>query len=316
MAAGDGLPFPVYNCAYRVTFPILDADGDLVTGATTPDSKISQDGGTFADATNEATEIATASGMYYLDLAYTEMDTCCTAIIVKCATSGAKTTPIVLYPKVLPVISTGTCQAGSASTTIVLAAAANATDDYYNGCIVRCTNETPAGATGQARVILSYVGSTRTATVAAWTTTPTTGTYAILGTEASCAYRANVTEISGDATAADNSESFFDGTGYAGTGNVIPTVTAFGTQAKSDINAEVVDALNVDTYAEPGQESPAATNTLSKKIGYLFKAFRNKITQDATTLKIFNDDTATVDHKATVSDAAGTFTRGELGTGP
>lgn len=35
----------------------------------------------------------------------------------------------------------------------------------------------------------------------------------------------NVTQISGDATAADNAESFFDGTGYAGTNNVIPTVS-------------------------------------------------------------------------------------------
>ena len=32
-------------------------------------------------------------------------------------------------------------------------------------------------------------------------------------------------QISGDATAADNAEAFFDGTGYAGTNNVIPTVT-------------------------------------------------------------------------------------------
>jgi hypothetical protein len=36
---------------------------------------------------------------------------------------------------------------------------------------------------------------------------------------------ANVKQISTDATAADNAESFFDGTGYAGTNNVIPTVT-------------------------------------------------------------------------------------------
>lgn len=36
---------------------------------------------------------------------------------------------------------------------------------------------------------------------------------------------ANVGAISSDATAADNAEAFFDGTGYAGTGNVIPTVT-------------------------------------------------------------------------------------------
>lgn len=35
----------------------------------------------------------------------------------------------------------------------------------------------------------------------------------------------NMTQISGDSGAADNAESFFDGTGYAGTNNVIPTVT-------------------------------------------------------------------------------------------
>lgn len=35
----------------------------------------------------------------------------------------------------------------------------------------------------------------------------------------------DVTAISGDSVAADNAESFFDGTGYAGTNNVIPTVT-------------------------------------------------------------------------------------------
>lgn len=35
----------------------------------------------------------------------------------------------------------------------------------------------------------------------------------------------NAGAISGDATAADNAEAFFDGTGYAGTNNVIPTVT-------------------------------------------------------------------------------------------
>jgi len=35
----------------------------------------------------------------------------------------------------------------------------------------------------------------------------------------------DVVKISGDSTAADNSESFFDGTGYAGTNNVIPSVT-------------------------------------------------------------------------------------------
>jgi hypothetical protein len=44
---------------------------------------------------------------------------------------------------------------------------------------------------------------------------------------------ANVGAISSDSTAADNAEAFFDGTGYAGTNNVIPTVTTL-TNAPSD----------------------------------------------------------------------------------
>ena len=99
MASTDAKPFPQKNVAYRVTFPILDADGDLVTGAASLDSEISKDGGTFADCTNEATEIATSSGVYYLDLTSTEMNADTVAIIVKTSTSGAKTTTMVMYPE-------------------------------------------------------------------------------------------------------------------------------------------------------------------------------------------------------------------------
>lgn len=98
MAASDALPFPRKNVAYRVTFPIYDADGDLVAGAAGLDSEVSKDGGTFADCTNEATQIATSSGIYFLDLTATEMNADCVAVIVKTSTSGAKTTVIVLYP--------------------------------------------------------------------------------------------------------------------------------------------------------------------------------------------------------------------------
>src|SRR5689334_15965721 len=99
MAATDARPIPLKNTAYRVTFPILDADGDLVTGAAGLDSEVSIDCGTFADCTNEATEIATSSGVYYLDLTSSEMNGDSVAIIVKTSTTGAKTTTIVLYPQ-------------------------------------------------------------------------------------------------------------------------------------------------------------------------------------------------------------------------
>lgn len=99
MASTDAKPFPQKNVVYRVTFPLLDANGDLVAGAAGLDSEISKDAGTFVDCTNEATQIATSSGMYYLDLTATEMNADTVALIIKTTTTGAKTTPIVLYPE-------------------------------------------------------------------------------------------------------------------------------------------------------------------------------------------------------------------------
>jgi hypothetical protein len=97
MASTDAMPVPKKNVAYRLTVPLLDADGDLVTGASGLDSEISKDGGTFADCTNEATEIATSSGVYTLDLTATEMNADTVAVIIK--SSSAKTTVVVLYPQ-------------------------------------------------------------------------------------------------------------------------------------------------------------------------------------------------------------------------
>lgn len=99
MASTDATPFPIKNQAFRVTFPLFDNDGDLVTGAAGLDSEVSKDAGSFADCTNEATEIATSSGIYYLDLTATEMNADTVAIIVKTSTTDAKTTPIILYPQ-------------------------------------------------------------------------------------------------------------------------------------------------------------------------------------------------------------------------
>jgi hypothetical protein len=100
MAASDARWPPLKNAAWRVTFPLLDADGDLVPGGAsdTPDSERSIDNGTFADCSNEFVEVATNSGMYYLDLNASEMNGDCIAIICKTATAGTKTTPIVVYP--------------------------------------------------------------------------------------------------------------------------------------------------------------------------------------------------------------------------
>jgi hypothetical protein len=62
---------------------------------------------------------------------------------------------------------------------------------------------------------------------------------------------ADVTAISGDTTAADNAESFFDGTGYAGTNNVIPTVTSVTAIATGGITAGSIaaDAIGASELA-------------------------------------------------------------------
>ena len=102
--------------------------------------------------------------------------------------------------------------------------------------------------------------------------------------------------------------------GLAGAG--LTDLGGMSTTMKASVNAEVVDALNVDTYAEPGQEAPPATTTLVKKLGYLYKFLRNRKTQTSTTLSVFADDATTVDQKATISDNGTTYDHGEVATGP
>ena len=148
----------------------------------------------------------------------------------------------------------GTAQAGGASSITLDATGSSATNDLYNYQAITIRSGTGAG---QSRQITDYDGTTKVVTVnLAWTTQPSTdsnyiihplgldaATVAAIATAVWAATRAgnatagsfgeytnaDVTRLSGDATAADNAESFFDGTGYAGTNNVIPTVTAVGT---------------------------------------------------------------------------------------
>ena len=102
--------------------------------------------------------------------------------------------------------------------------------------------------------------------------------------------------------------------GAAGAG--LTDLGGMSTTMKAEINTEVVDTLNVDTYAEPGQGAPAATTSLAAKIGYLYKAWRNKSEQTASTHSLYDDTGVTVDQKATVSDDGTTATKGEVGSGP
>jgi hypothetical protein len=84
----------------------------------------------------------------------------------------------------------------------------------------------------------------------------------------------------------------------------------------AEINAEVVDALATDTYAQLGQATPAATLSLADMLRWMYKNWRNRQTTTATTWSLYNDDATTVDQKATVADNGTTASKTEIATGP
>jgi len=93
-------------------------------------------------------------------------------------------------------------------------------------------------------------------------------------------------------------------------------IGALNDLSAAQVNAEVVDALATDTYAEPGQGAPAATTSLAAKINYLYKNWRNKKDQTATNWRLYADDGTTVDQKSTASDDGTTAAKSEIVTGP
>jgi hypothetical protein len=95
----------------------------------------------------------------------------------------------------------------------------------------------------------------------------------------------------------------------------LSAIAALNNLSAAQVNAEVLDVLATDTYAEPGVGVPTSTTTLAAKINYLYKAWRNKVTQTATTYTLYGDDASTAHQAATVSDDGTTFTKGEVGSG-
>ena len=86
--------------------------------------------------------------------------------------------------------------------------------------------------------------------------------------------------------------------------------SGLSTLSAAQVNAEVVDALATDTYAEPSSV-PAATASLKDKIGFIHAALRNKRLTTATTDTIRNDADSAAIGAATLGDDGTTFTRGE-----
>lgn len=188
-ATHAGLPYPVRGARFTIPVPYLDATG-TPTDPTTPDTEISKDGGAFADCTEEVTTIVGGNGSGYITLTGDEMD-CALIHIAAKAASGPKTTLEWLYPRALPLLESATAQAGAAGTITLVSTASNI-DGYYSGCIIRTTGGTGGGGgsgklNNQARMVTSYNGTTKVATVSPnWETTPGADTtYEVLISESS-----------------------------------------------------------------------------------------------------------------------------------
>lgn len=88
------------------------------------------------------------------------------------------------------------------------------------------------------------------------------------------------------------------------------SIAALNDISTADVNAQVVDALATDTYAEPGSV-PAATSSLKDKIAWLFMLARNERRTTATSDLVRNDANSATVGTSTLSDDGTTFTRGE-----
>ncbi len=104
-----------------------------------------------------------------------------------------------------------------------------------------------------------------------------------------------------------------DATTFAGA-NINATISSRATPAQ--VNTEVLDVMQTDTFAQVGQELPAATQSILKMVQFLYKAWRNKSDQTASDYQLYNDAGSTVDQQTTVTDDATTFTRNVIASGP
>ena len=93
------------------------------------------------------------------------------------------------------------------------------------------------------------------------------------------------------------------------TDNVPGLIAALNDISTADVNAQVVDALATDTYAEP-TGVPPATASLAAKINHLYMRARNKVTVTATKKTIF-DDSDNAEYEHDLSDDGTTATKSE-----
>jgi len=195
----------------------------------------------------------------------------------------------------------------SATTTSFVTALTSAVDDFYNDKILVFIG---GALTGQARIISDYNGTTKAITFDEETTSPPANGdgFIILGIHSH-----TLTQIKQEVRSEMDSNSTQLAAIVADTNELQGDWVNGG---RLDLILDSVLSLLDDARSEPGQGAPPVNPDAMTKLDYLYKAWRNKKTQTATTFSLFDDAGTTVDHKATVSDDGTTATIGEVETGP
>lgn len=93
-------------------------------------------------------------------------------------------------------------------------------------------------------------------------------------------------------------------------GNLNAPVAGLSTLTAAQVNAEVVDALSVDTYVEPSAV-PAATASIASKLGWIQLLARNKVIQNNVSQAVRNDADSLTVATSTFTDDGTTATRDE-----
>ena len=282
----NAVGYPVYGVPWTLVAPLLDADGDLVTGASTPDSERSINGDTFADCTNEMVEIATNSGVYYLTLTATEMTADVLTVILKSATAGMKTTVAVLYPRKLVSLRTGTVAANAADgSTLQLDSSASAVDDFYNGCLLVGTLDSNV----EARMITDYVGSTKVCTVSPnFVTTPDNNdTFVVYDTEQRQIRGADLAAIGAVAVSTSTAQLGVNTVNAGGTAWASGAITS-GVFAADAITAAKLHS-DVTTELQNGLATAAALDTVDNFLDTEVAAILAAVDTEVAAIKAVTD---------------------------
>ena len=220
------------------------------------------------------------------------------------------------------VVDQGVAQAGT-STTITLRSYASSVNDNYLCNIIVIIAGT---GRGQARLVGSYVGSTKVITICGdnWVTTPdATSVYVMMpyGTGcSSCMGTYALSQVNAEVDSALNTA--IPGSPAANSINQrikaiddLTQVSGSGDLAAILIDTDALTTRLPAALTEPTQGAPSATPAPMDAIAYLYMFLRNKRITSATLDTIYADDGSTAVMKTTIADDGSTLTKSEYISG-